>query len=137
MKYPACITKDTTGYLIEFRDIPEAISSAATREDVLEMASDALITAMDFYFEEGRAVPNPSKAKRAEVMVELPLSVWLKVLLLNNLIAQGVSYAELSRRLGVSPQTVTRIVDLHHVTKVDSIHDALQAIGCELRIQVV
>lgn len=47
------------------------------------MAKDALFTAMDFYFEDNRPVPLPSKARKGEVMmIALPASVFAKVLLL-------------------------------------------------------
>ena len=54
----------------------------------LELASDALITAMDFYFEDRREVPAPSIPKRSDVLVDLPASVAAKVLLLNELVPQ-------------------------------------------------
>ena len=59
-----------------------------------------------------------------------------KVLLLNELLAQKVTNAELARRLGTTPQVVTRIVDLGHATKVDTIADALRALGRRLEISV-
>ena len=64
MNYPATFTKDTDGFVVTFRDIPEALTQGDTYEEALEMAQDALATAMDFYFEDNRPVPMPSKAKK-------------------------------------------------------------------------
>lgn len=60
---------------LSFPDIPEALTGAATRELALDMAADALTTAMDFYFEDRRSVPAPSAPKRGQVLVDLPPSV--------------------------------------------------------------
>ena len=43
----------------------------------------ALVTAMNFYVEDRRPPPAPSKARRGEELVSVPASVEAKVLLLN------------------------------------------------------
>lgn len=129
MNYPATFTQHKDGYTVTFRDIPEAISQGDSYEEAVEMAEDALATAMEFYFEDNRPVPLPSQALDGEVMVELPLSVWSKVLLLNELLSQHVSQAELAKRMGIKPQQVTRIVNLEHTTKIDTLVQAFKALG--------
>ena len=69
-------------------------------------------------------------------MVGLPASVWAKVLLLNEMLAQGVSAAELARRMGTRPQQVNRIVNLDHPTKIDTINTALASLGRQLEMTV-
>ncbi len=100
------------------------------------MATDALRTAMDFYFEDRRPVPFPSAVKNGEVLIDLPASAWAKVLLLNEMLAQGVTPAELARRLGTRPQDVNRIVNLDHTTKIDTIGAALACLGRDMEISV-
>lgn len=135
MFYPAKVERDGDGWLVSFPDIPEALTSGATREEALTMARDALQTAMDFYFEDGRAVPLPSPPARGLNVVELPASVAAKVLLLNEMISQRIKGAELARRMGTSPQEVSRITDLHHATKIDNINAALHALGRRLELR--
>lgn len=134
--YPAQLSKVGTGYVVSFRDVPEALTEGRTKAKALEMAADALATAMDFYFEDRRQVPAPSKAKKDEVFVALPTSLSAKILLLNEMLREGVSPAGLARKLKATPQTVTRIVDLHHPTKIDTISAALEAIGKKLVLTV-
>lgn len=136
LRYPALIEPDGTGFMVSFRDIPEALSGAPTVEETRAMAADALLTAMDFYFEDKRPVPAPSKAKKGEVLVALPASVSAKILLLNEMIAQKVTASELARRLNTRPQDVNRIVDLGHTTKIDTIAEALEALGKQLELRV-
>ena len=100
------------------------------------MAADALLTAMDFYFEDGRAVPDPSAPAAGEELVALPLSVWAKVQLLNLRIEKNARPADIARAMGIKPQEVTRILDLHHATKIDTLAAAFAAMGAELTIAI-
>ncbi|VCU71461.1 Antitoxin HicB [Pigmentiphaga humi] len=136
MRYAARIEPDDNVFMVSFRDIPEALTAADTREEAEIAAADALRTAMDFYFEDRRAVPLPSEAKAGEVLVELPASLWAKVLLLNEMVRQDVAPVELARRLGTRKQEVTRIMDLGHATKIDTIAAALASLGRELSLSV-
>lgn len=137
MFYPATFTPETNGgYTVTFRDIPEALTCGDNFDDSKKMAQDALITAMDFYFEERRKVPMPSPPQEGEVLVKLPDGIFAKVLLLNELVEQNVSNADLARRMFVKPQEVQRIVDLTHNTKIDTISKALYALGKNLVISI-
>lgn len=138
MKYPATFTPDPDGgFVITFRDIPEAISQGDDETEAMFMARDVLREAMSVYFDEKRPVPMPSEAQRDERMVDLPMSVAAKVLLLNEMLAQKVNASELGRRLGATPQTAARLTNLEHATKIDQIDAALQALGKRLALGVV
>lgn len=136
LSYPARITRDGPGYLVVFPDIPEATTGGDSREDALEMAADALATAMDFYFEDKRPVPEPSAPKRGQVLIDLPPSIGAKVLLLNEMLAQGTRNADLARKMNVRPQDVNRLTDLKHPTKIDTIATALKALGKRLELRL-
>lgn len=135
--YPARLDKTRAGYVVSFRDIPEALTEGKNRKDALAMAADALATAIDFYFEDRREVPSPSRPRKGEVIVELPASLSAKVLLLNVMLQDQVTPAALARKLNASPQAVTRIVDLRHPTKIDTIASALNVLGKKLVFQVL
>lgn len=136
LSYPARVARDGDAFLVTFPDIPEAITGALSRELALEMAADALTTAMDFYFEDRRSVPAPSAPKRGQVLVDLPPSVGAKILLLNEMIAQGTRPGDLAKRMNVRPQEVNRLTDLTHPTKIDTIAQALKALGKRLELSL-
>ena len=137
--YPVTLTPDEAdgGFVVTFDDIPEAITQGDTEGEALAAAKDALESALDFYFEDKRVVPAPSKAKRGQNVIELPASLSAKVLLLNEMVTQGVRPAELARRLNTSPQEVNRLTNLRHTTRIDGIAAALQALGKHLDMRVV
>lgn len=132
MRYPARLKPEGDAYVVTFRDIPEALTQGDSVEDALDMAADALLTAMDFYVEDRRAVPPPSEPKRGEYMVALPASAAAKLVLLNEMIAQHIRPIDLATSIGTTKQAVNRLTDLHHATKIDAIADALAALGKRL-----
>jgi antitoxin HicB len=138
LKYPANFEPaEEGGYVVTFPDIPEAITQGEDIEDTKLHAADALETALDWYLEDGRSIPAPSKPKRGQYMIELPASLSAKVLLVNEMVAQKIRPAELARRLQVTPQEVTRLIDVHHATKIDGIALALKVLGKTLEMRVV
>ena len=76
VQFPITLTQDKRdgGYVVTFPDMPEAITHN-TLEEALAMAQEALEAALEFYFEDGRTVPTPSKKKRGQKVMELP-AVW-------------------------------------------------------------
>ncbi len=138
MKFPVNLTpdKDDGGFVVTFPDIPEAISQGDTIEEALAMAQDALETALEFYFEDKRAVPTPSKPKRQQHVIELPASLAAKILLLNEMVTQNIRPAELARRLNTTPQEVNRLTNLRHTTRIDGIAAALAAMGRHLEVRL-
>lgn len=135
-QFPVRLTPDGDGYLVQFPDIPEAITFGATREEALEMAQDALVTALEFYFEDLREVPKPTPAASGEDYVELPASIAVKVQLLNEMVNQRVKQVELAKRMHVSPTQVNRIVNLRQATKIDTLNEAFKALGKRLEFVV-
>jgi len=134
--YPIQLIEDTGGYVVLFPDVPEAMTQGDTLEQALEMAQDVLISAMDFYFEDKRAVPMPSKPKKGQHVVALPPSVLAKVLLLNEVVNQNLRPIDVARKMGTRPQDVNRILDLHYATKIDTVAAALKAVGKELNLSI-
>jgi antitoxin HicB len=130
--YPVNLRKDGKFIVVSFPDIPEAHTFGVGRAEALAMAKEALEVAMDFYFEDQRPVPAPSQPKRGQAVVELPVSVAAKVLLLNEMLRQKVRPIELARRIGTTKQEVNRLTDLKHATKIDRIDAALRALGKRL-----
>lgn len=100
--FPITLTldKEKGGFVVTFKDIPEAITQGETETEALENAQEALEVALDFYFDDKPPVPTPSSPKRRQKTIEFSASLSAKVILLNEMIAQDVRSVELARRLG-------------------------------------
>jgi antitoxin HicB len=127
--YSVNLRQDGKFIRVSFPDIPAARAFGSGREHALEMAKGALAVAMDFFFDDQRPVPLPSRPKRGQAVVELAPSVAAKVLLHNEMLRQKVRPVELARRIGTTRQEVNRLTDLKHTTKIDRIDLAMRALG--------
>lgn len=135
MRYPVNLTAcKEGGFAVTFPDIPEAITQGENREEALKMALDALVTAFEFYFEDNEAIPAPSPVTAD--FVEVPAAVVAKVLLLNQFAKSEMSQSELARRMHCPRQEVTRLFDLKHNTKINTVQKALAVLGQRLELSV-
>lgn len=138
MKYPARFTRALEGgWLITFRDLPEAISQAEESEDRIEMASGCLQAAI-----EGRIgydmglFPPASAARRGEVLIAPPLETAAKAALYMAMKEAKVSKSELARRLKIDEKEVRRMLDTNHATKFPRLDMAVRALGRRLEISL-
>lgn len=59
------------GFVVTFRDVPEANTQGDTFIEAVEMAQDALQTAMEFYDEDNKPRPKPSEPQHGDVMIDI------------------------------------------------------------------
>ena len=77
MLYPAQFEEELTaehfseGFVVKFRDVPQAITQSDTFIEAIGMAQDALRVAMQFYDERGDACPKPSDPQQGDVLIKL------------------------------------------------------------------
>jgi antitoxin HicB len=70
--YPIVLIKDGDSIIVEFLDVPEAITLGADEENALEWAQDALVVALSGYLDEKKDIPKPSKPKVNQRTIPLP-----------------------------------------------------------------
>lgn len=135
MEYRATLKPDTNGtILLSFPDLPWANTFGEDQADALAHGQDALITALEFCIKSRLAVPMPSDGRGPRVA--LPALLAAKIQLHNELLAQKVNRAELSRRLKVHRPQVDRLIDARHGSKLDQLEAAFQALGRRLEVRV-
>lgn len=135
--YPATLTPNGEGgYIVTFRDVPEAITEIWDKNELKETVTDCLVTAVDFYIEDHRLFPAPSKTKKDDVIIQLPISISAKILLLNTMVSGNIRPVDLAKKMGIKPQEVNRIIDTGHTTKIDTIAKALSVLGKNLQLSI-
>ncbi|MTD32634.1 type II toxin-antitoxin system HicB family antitoxin [Paludibacterium denitrificans] len=112
---------------VEFPDVPEALTYGADREEALQHATDALLTAFMIYQDDRKSFPVP--ASHGEDFIALPIMASLKVLLHNAMIEKGVRKVDLARMTGWANPQIERILDPRHQSKVNLIEEALRHLG--------
>ena len=136
--YPAKFKhdEDDSGFVITYRDVPEAITQADTLEDCFIEASDCLDEAIAGRIDDGLDVPKPSKLKSNEKMISLPAQTSIKAALYIAMREEKVNKSELARRLNVDVREVRRMLNPHHGTKLPSMEQALAALGKHVELHV-
>lgn len=138
LNYPVTLLPDeeTKSILVDFPDLPFCHSVGDDEAEALLNAQDAIEAAIEIYFEQRRPVPMPSAPQPDQPVVAVPALVSAKVLLWNEMLAQGVRKSELALRLGCQMPQVERLLNLRHHTRIEQIEAALARLDCRLEISV-
>lgn len=129
--YPASILREENGkgFLVRFTDLPEALTGGDDMEDSLTQAADCLAEALAGRIRRGDSIPAPSRLKRGQHPIGVPLYLAPKLALYLAVRQHGLRNTELAKRLGVSETVVRRMLDPKHDTKLARIQAALKALG--------
>jgi antitoxin HicB len=138
LAYAATLTPDDEdgGFVVTFRDIPEAITHGRTTDEALRNAADALTIALDGYVEAGWAFPKPSSTRAGEHLVTLPALVAAKLELYRRMCETGTTRVALAQMLGVDERAVRRLLAYKHRSHIGQIEAALAKLGKRLEISV-
>ncbi len=132
-QYPFHLTHTDEGSdIIRFRDIPEAITEVWSEAEIRPISYDAFITSLDFYVEDKKEIPLPSKPRKGDLLLDVSFTVTAKILLLNAMARHRVRPVDLANLMKVKPQEVTRLLNLRCGTKIDTIDSAVRAVGEKL-----
>lgn len=108
--YPAKFARDRKdgGFVVTFRDLPEAITQAGSMPQCLDAAAGALQAAVAGRIVDSLGIPVASRARRVELV----------------------------RRLRINEKEARRMLDPHHATKAARMEQALGVLGrhAELRV---
>lgn len=128
--YPAILeSSEEGGYVVTFREFPEAITQGDNLEESLIEASDCLAEAIAARIDDSAAIPEPSEIREGEYRVAVPLRIALKAALYSALKETGIAKTQLGEMLGKDEKEIRRILDPHHGTKLPTIEQALNALG--------
>ena len=129
--YPASFLPEANdrGFHVRFPDLPEALTGGEDVEDSFVQAADCLAEAIAGRIARGEEIPLPSKPKRDQRVIGVPLYLAPKLALYLAMRERRIPNTELARRLGVSETVVRRMLNPRHDTKPERIQAALVALG--------
>jgi len=128
--YPAAFSPEEGGRtLVSFPDFPRAHTDGANAAEAVEEAIDCLGSSIAFAMADKVDIPKPSRLKRGQKLVPVPLWIVAKLALYWAIREMGVSQSELARRLKVRETVVRRMLDPNHDTRPEKIQAALEVLG--------
>ncbi len=127
-----------SGYKATFTRIGDTVAFANSREELEYQAMEALKTSLNRFIRERQLIPEglPMRADENTIVVELPVTLTAKALLINTMITQHVRPSELADRMGTPRQEVSRILNFHQSTKIDTVVRALEVLGKTLTVSL-
>ena len=135
--YPAEFSVGSDGrVLVEFVDPPRVATDGKDEREALEEAMDALGSDLSIRLSRREPIPSPSRPKRGQRLVPVPLWLAPKLALYLAMRDQRISNSELGRRLGVHERVIRRMLDPAHATKADRIQAALAVLGKQMTVEV-
>ena len=133
--YPYITETQIDSVIVEFPDVPGALTEVRKGENGEEIVRDCLVSALGGYIESKLAPPAPS-APRGRPCVTLDLVTSAKLTLAMAMAEQQVSNVGLAKQLGVNEKVVRRMLDPDHRSRIDRLEDALDRLGLGLELTV-
>jgi antitoxin HicB len=128
--YSAILKRDEDGRsFVGFPDFPTAHTDGADVNEAIEEAIDCLGSSIAFAMADKADVPKPSRLKRGQKLVPVPLWIVGKLALYWAVSETGISQSELARRLNVRETVVRRMLDPDIATRPEKIQAALESLG--------
>ena len=136
-RYPARLSPDASGAItVTFRDLPEAITWGNGTNDALWQAVDCVEEAIAGRLRRSQSVPTPTRARRGEVLVDVPIRTAAKAALHAAMKNAHVSPSRLARKLDWDPKAVYRLLDPRLPATLSKLEQALNALGKRLVLAV-
>ena len=137
--FPVQLTPDNEdgGYVVTFRDLPEAITQGESISESLREAVDCLEEAIASRINDNREIPQPSILQEGEYLVELPLTMVFKALVYQAFREKEINKTQLARQLNLNEKEIRRILNPRHGTKLSTIERVLTALGKKIEVRMV
>jgi antitoxin HicB len=119
-------------WLVRFPAIPEALTEGETEEEARATVLDCVLAALEGYMKAGKPVPREGAGNPGPNRAVLPSLVTAKLAVYETLRAHRWSKVRLAKELGMSENSVRRLLDLRHSSHMWVIDTALGVRSIEL-----
>lgn len=135
VRYPALITKDTSGgFCVQFCDLDEAFTEADSLDEALFNAAEVLTLTLEGRLAEGMEIPLPSSDVK-EARYVAPDAKTQSALLVRA-VRGDRSLAELARALETSWPQAKRLEDPYHWPSLKTLDRAVRVLGKRLILTI-
>jgi antitoxin HicB len=132
--YPAILAPEEQdgGFVITFRDVPEAITQGESIKEALVEAADCLEEAIANRIAMDMPIPVPTRLGKRTHPISLPIQMAAKAALYLAIREANITKVELAKRLECDEKEVRRLLDPRHPFKLPRIEAALAVVGRQL-----
>jgi len=131
---------DNDTLLVTCPAFPEVTTFAKDMAGITPVTTGAIEEAIAARISDGDGIPRPASAAKLRAhrgpWVKLPTLTSMKVSLYMAMRESSINRSELARRLGWHREQVDRLFRLDHLTRLDQLEAAFQALGREVDFEV-
>jgi len=131
---------DNGTLLVTCPAFPEVTTFAKDMAGITPVTTGAIEEAIAARISDGDGIPRPASAAKLRAhrgpWVRLPTLTSMKVSLYMAMRENGINRSELARRLGWHREQVDRLFRLDHLSRLDQLEAAFQALGREVDFEV-
>lgn len=137
--FPVTLRPDKTdgGFVVTFKDFPEAITQGETVEQSLHEAEDCLEEAIAGRIRRQDDIPVPSKPKRNQSFVFVPAPMAAKAALYLAMKESGIDSQQLAALAGCSMKDIERLLNPKLASNFSLLQSALAVLGKRLTIHIL
>ncbi|MEN5084278.1 type II toxin-antitoxin system HicB family antitoxin [Bosea sp. TWI1241] len=132
LTFGVAVTREADDWVVSVRDLPEVVTSGASLEEALALATDAIEVVVAGRMDDDEPLPDPTAVLPGEHAVPLPAGLAAKAAVYVAWKASGLRKTELAQRLARDESVVRRILDPRHGTKLEHLDEAARALGGRL-----
>ena len=129
-------TQENGWWLVRFPGIPEALTEGETEAEARAAAVDCVMAAIAGYMKAGKPLPRLGAGHSGPDRAELPSLVTAKLAVYERMRELGWSKVKLARELGVPENSVRRLLDLRHNSRIGLIDEALSRMNASLFVDI-
>lgn len=134
--YQLTLSPDGDTWLVTAPQFEELVTFGETEDAALRNGRDAIEEAIAGRIADGEDIPLPLAEPGMGIFVELPSIVYLKAALYMLMRQQGMTRADLMRKLNWHREQVDRLFRLDHNSKLEAMEQAFKAVGTPLRFDI-
>jgi antitoxin HicB len=123
-------------WLVRFPAVPEALTEGETEAEARANALDCVIAALEGYVKAGRPLPRDSERRLSGDRAVLPSLVTAKLAVYETMRARGWSKSRLAKELDMPENSIRRLLDLRHSSRMQAIDQALAKMNAELQVDL-
>lgn len=113
------------GFVVVFRDLPEAITQGDFLEQCLSEASDCLGEAIAARIDDNLEIPCPSSPQNDEYLVPVPIEIAWKAELYSTMRKRNITVTQLASQLSLDKETVRKLLYPRYQVDVPLVKKAL------------
>jgi len=137
LAYPIQVSMLNNAYEVKCFDIPEVVGIGENEMSAIAQASKSLENVIEDYFNNRKQIPLPDVQSTYIKTIELSSTATVKILLMNEMVKQGVYKVDLARKMKLFMPQVNQLLNLRYASRLDYLEEVCKQLGKRMHISIV